>query len=429
MTYAETISYLYAAAPLFQQVGGAAYKEGLSTTETLDRHFNHPHRQFRTVHVAGTNGKGSCAHTLAAMLQHRGLKVGLYTSPHLIDFRERIRVNGMPVPEQYVVDFVAREKDFFEPLHPSFFELTTAMAFCYFAEAGVDVAVVEVGMGGRLDCTNIIRPELCIITNISLDHTQFLGETLADIAREKAGIMKHGVPALVGEALPETRPVFEAQAATVGAPLSFAQDTPEILATQRTPEGLRRYETRHWGTFLAQLSADCQICNTETLLHAAALLRPVFGIAEEDVHYAFRPVCEATGLMGRWQPLRTHPLTVCDTGHNLGGWQYLSLQLREAIGRHPAVRVVFGMAADKDVESVLRLLPPEAHYFWAQASVRRALPAEELSRLAASLGLHGTPYPTVAEAYAAAAASASKDDFVYIGGSCFVVADLLASLA
>ena len=336
MTYAETISYLSAAAPLFQQVGGAAYKEGLTTTETLDRHFSHPHRQFRTVHVAGTNGKGSCAHTLAAMLQHRGLKVGLYTSPHLIDFRERIRVNGTPVPEQYVVDFVAREKDFFEPLHPSFFELTTAMAFCYFAEAGVDVAVVEVGLGGRLDCTNIIRPELSIVTNISLDHTQFLGETLPEIAREKAGIMKRGVPALVGEALPETRPVFEAQAATVGAPLSFAQDTPEILSSERTPEGLRRYETRHWGTFLAQLSADCQVFNTETLLHAAALLRPAFGITEEDVHYAFRHVCEATGLMGRWQTLRTRPLTVCDTGHNLGGWQYLSHQLREAIGSHPA---------------------------------------------------------------------------------------------
>ncbi len=428
MTYPETIAYLYAATPLFQQQGSAAYKPGLDTTLALDAHFGHPHRRYATIHVGGTNGKGSCAHTLAAMLQHRGLKVGLYTSPHLIDFRERIRVNGSPIPEECVVDFVRSERAFFEPLHPSFFEITTALAFRHFAEAGVDVAVVEVGLGGRLDCTNIIQPELSLITNISLDHTQLLGDTLAAIAREKAGIIKPGVSALVGEALPETRPVFEAAAAAAGSPIQFAQDSPEILSTSLTPDGLRHYTTRHWGNFSAALTADCQVANTETLLHAAALLQPCFGLSEADLHHAFLHVCEDTGLMGRWQTLCRAPHVVCDTGHNPGGWQYLSRQLRDAATTHRQLHVVFGMAADKDVSAVLALLPQNAQYYWTQASVRRALEADALSRLGASHGLHGQSFPTVAAALEAALSAAHPDDFVYIGGSSFVVADLLAAL-
>ena len=223
MTYDETIQYLFNSAPLFQHVGGAAYKEGLSTTHILDAHFNHPHNQYKTIHIAGTNGKGSCAHTIAAILQHTGLKVGLYTSPHLVDFRERIRINGEMMPQQYVIDFVEKERSFFEPLHPSFFELTTALAFKYFAEQHVDVAVIEVGLGGRLDCTNIISPILSVITNISFDHTQFLGNTLAQIASEKAGIIKHKVPVIIGECNAETRSVFEHKAHEVEAPILFAQ--------------------------------------------------------------------------------------------------------------------------------------------------------------------------------------------------------------
>ena len=224
MNYKDTLDYLYNSAPLFQQIGAGAYKEGLENTWALDEHFGHPHRSFRSIHIAGTNGKGSCSHTLAAILQEAGYKVGLYTSPHLIDFRERIRVNGQPVPEAYVIRFVEEERAFFEPLHPSFFELTTAMAFRYFAEEKVDVAVVEVGLGGRLDCTNIIRPDLCIITNISLDHVQFLGDTLEKIAGEKAGIIKSGIPVVIGETTPETRPVFQKKAEEVGAPIHFAEE-------------------------------------------------------------------------------------------------------------------------------------------------------------------------------------------------------------
>ena len=249
MNYDETIEYLFKAAPLFQNVGGAAYKEGLSNTHLLDNYFNHPHTNFKTIHVAGTNGKGSCAHTLATILQHKGLRVGLYTSPHLIDFRERIRVNGEMIPKDEVVNFVAEHRHFFEPLHPSFFELTTALAFKYFAEAKVDVAVIEVGLGGRLDCTNIITPVLSIITNISLDHTQFLGDTLAKIANEKAGIIKANVPVIIGEANAETRPVFEAQAKSVGAPITFAEDEMEVIDSYVNAKDSRHYCTRHYGNF------------------------------------------------------------------------------------------------------------------------------------------------------------------------------------
>lgn len=429
MNYSETIAYLYAAAPLFQQVGGAAYKAGMETTILLDARFGHPHRRYRTVHVAGTNGKGSCAHTIAAMLQHAGLRTGLYTSPHLTDFRERIRVNGEMIPEQYVVDFVARERTFFEPLHPSFFELTTAMAFKYFADAQVDVAVVEVGMGGRLDCTNIITPELSLITNISSDHTQFLGNTLAKIAGEKAGIMKPGVPAVVGEAVAETRPVFVAQAEAVGAPLAFAEDRPEVKDSALSPDGsLRLFETRSFGRVEGELTGECQVKNANTLLCAARFLQPLFGLTGEDVLHAFRHVCEDTGLMGRWQTLQEHPKVVCDTGHNIGGWRYLARQLDEACARHPRVHVVFGMANDKDVEAVAALLPRRATYYWTHASVRRAMDEREVASIAARFRLPGTAYHTVADAFRAALSTASPDDFIYVGGSSFVVADLLTYL-
>lgn len=425
MNYKETIEYLFNSAPLFQQVGGAAYKEGLSNTLALDEHFGHPHREFKTIHVGGTNGKGSTAHTLAAMLQHRGLKVGLYTSPHLVDFRERIRVNGEMVPEQYVIDFVKNHKDFFEPLHPSFFELTTAMAFRYFADKHVDVAVVEVGLGGRLDCTNIIRPVLSIITNISFDHTQFLGHTLAAIAGEKAGIIKQGIPVVVGETVDETRPVFESKAQEEGSPIRFADEEREIYETYVLPNGLRHYVTKHLGEFDAALASDCQVRNAATILAAADVLRSEFNIREEDVHYAFLHVCEETGLMGRWQTVEEHPRTVCDTGHNVGGWEYLSNQLKDAVQNYPKVHVVFGMASDKDVDQVLSLLPSEAHYYWTRASVHRALSETCLSEMAKRYGLMGQSFANVKSAVRAAQSAADKDDFIYVGGSSFVVADFL----
>lgn len=410
MNYKDILDYLYNSAPLFQQIGAGAYKEGLENTWALDEHFGHPHRSFRSIHIAGTNGKGSCSHTLAAILQEAGYKVGLYTSPHLIDFRERIRVNGQPVPEAYVIRFVEEERAFFEPLHPSFFELTTAMAFRYFAEEKVDVAVVEVGLGGRLDCTNIIRPDLCIITNISLDHVQFLGDTLEKIAGEKAGIIKPGIPVVIGETTPETRPVFQKKAEEVEAPIHFAEE--EVKEVHPDWE----YE----------LKGLYQEKNRRTLWAALPLLQEGgYQISESDIQAGFAHVVELTGLMGRWQKLQEHPTVVCDTGHNVGGIQYIAEQLRRQVFRQ--LHIVIGMVNDKDVRGVLALLPREATYYFTQASVKRALPAGQLARLAAEAGLQGTCYPDVPSAVRAAQKESLPEDFIFVGGSSFIVADLLAN--
>lgn len=430
MNYEETIQYLYNSAPLFQNIGSGAYKEGLSNTLALDEHFEHPHKQYKTIHVAGTNGKGSCAHTLAAFLQLSGLKVGLYTSPHLVDFRERIRVNSRMIPEQYVVDFVEKERGFFEPLHPSFFELTTALAFKYFAEMNVDIAVIEVGLGGRLDCTNIITPCLSVITNISLDHTQLLGSTLEQIAHEKAGIIKENVPVVVGEVLPETRKVFGDKAASCNAPVIFAEESPEIAESHLNTDGTRHYTTQHWGEFDGVLSGECQTKNANTILHAFAELSrlnilPAAGKLKKTAQSAFMKVCELTGLMGRWQYVQRSPDVVCDTGHNVGGWKYLAHQLSE--GSYKNVHVVFGMMKDKDVDTVLCLLPKNAHYYFTRASVERSLNEKELLAKAEGHGLKGESYPNPNSAYEAALSQAFADDLIYIGGSSFIVADFLTS--
>lgn len=428
MTYEETIQYLFNSAPLFQHVGGAAYKEGLSTTHILDAHFNHPHNQYKTIHIAGTNGKGSCAHTIAAILQHTGLKVGLYTSPHLVDFRERIRINGEMMPQQYVIDFVEEERSFFEPLHPSFFELTTALAFKYFAEQHVDVAVIEVGLGGRLDCTNIISPILSVITNISFDHTQFLGNTLAQIASEKAGIIKHKVPVIIGECNAETRPVFEHKAHEVEAPILFAEDNKEVLSSEFSDlfgHKLRHYTTRSFGDIYGELTGECQIKNANTILCALHSLSKIFSVTHEDITYAFEHVCEMTGLRGRWQILQEHPTIICDTGHNTGGWQYLAHQLAQIATSGNKLHIVFGMASDKDIERVMSTLPHEAYYYWTKASVKRATSEQTIANIATKYDLHGKTYSNVAEAYEAAVNNASTNDYIYVGGSSFIVADLL----
>lgn len=428
MTYEETIQYLFNSAPLFQHVGGAAYKEGLSTTHILDAHFNHPHNQYRTIHIAGTNGKGSCAHTIAAILQHTGLKVGLYTSPHLVDFRERIRINGEMMPQQYVIDFVEEERSFFEPLHPSFFELTTALAFKYFAEQHVDVAVIEVGLGGRLDCTNIISPILSVITNISFDHTQFLGNTLVQIASEKAGIIKHKVPVIIGECNAETRPVFEHKAHEVEAPILFAEDNKEVLSSEFSDlygHKLRHYTTRSFGDIYGELTGECQIKNANTILCALHSLSKIFSVTHEDITYAFEHVCEMTGLRGRWQILQEHPTIICDTGHNTGGWQYLAHQLAQIATSGNKLHIVFGMASDKDIERVMSTLPHEACYYWTKASVKRATSEQTIANIATKYDLHGKTYSNVAEAYEAAINNASTNDYIYVGGSSFIVADLL----
>lgn len=426
MTYDETVTYLFKCAPPFQQVGGAAYKEGLSTTIEFDNHLGNPHKKFLTIHVAGTNGKGSTSHTLAAILQESGYKVGLYTSPHLIDFRERMRVNGVPASKKYVVEFVERHRAFFEPLQPSFFELTTAMAFNYFAEQEVDIAVIEVGLGGRLDCTNIIAPELCIITNISLDHTQFLGSTLQEIASEKAGIIKRGIPVVIGETTPETKEVFSRRADEVSAPITFAEE--EALLTTATPckNGIE-YESDIFGHFKGELLGEYQLKNTNTILSALNILRKKgFRISDEAMRKGFTNVCSLTGFMGRWQKIQESPRVVCDAGHNIGGIKYITEQLARTECRD--LRIVFGMVSDKDIASVLEMMPKNAVYYFTQAGIKRAMPAEELRTKAAGYGLNGNSYPDVKQALNAAIAESSAEDFIFVGGSCFIVADLLSTI-
>ncbi len=435
MTYQETTEYLFKSAPVFEKVGASAYKPGLDTTLALDHHLGCPHQAFKTIHVAGTNGKGSVSHTLAAILQAAGHRVGLFTSPHLVDFRERIRVNGEMISEQEVIDFVEEHRHFFEPLHPSFFELTTCMAFWYFKKQEVDIAVIEVGLGGRLDSTNIITPILSVITNISMDHTQFLGSTLAQIATEKAGIIKPGVPVVVGETVASTRPVFARTAFERQAPIIFAEDDrivvgnlgcdsphPAYLVNLRVEHGRRFGENR----LEHELHGDYQEKNANTILWACEYLRQTGWIGGfDEIREGFARVCELTGLTGRWQRLQEHPTVVCDTGHNVGGWEYLSRQLRRQ--SCDTLRIVFGMVDDKDIDTVLGMLPNTAAYYFTQASTHRAIPVGKVAEKAEAHGLHGRSFTTVADAYQAALADAAPADFIFVGGSSYVVADLLAS--
>lgn len=420
MNYNETIEYLYSSTPVFERVGASAYKEGLGNTIALDNHLGNPHRLYKTIHVAGTNGKGSTSHTLAAILQKAGMKVGLYTSPHLVDFRERIRINGIQVPEQYVVDFVKDNRGFFEPLHPSFFELTTAMAFKYFAEQKVDIAVIEVGLGGRLDCTNIISPVLSVITNISFDHTGFLGDTLEKIAGEKAGIIKPGTPVVIGEYTDETKPVFVKKAEEMNAPITFAQDK---AGDYPMPE--------------FELHGACQEKNAQTILTVCDELCRIGLLganASDCISSGFAHVCEMTGLRGRWERIQDSPLVICDTGHNLAGWEFLAPQIRRVYESRKAgnpaarLRIVFGMVDDKDITSVISLLPPEADYYFCQATTHRAIPVEKVVALASRHGLHGEGYDSVEKAYRKAMEDAEECDFIFVGGSSYVVADFLTFL-
>lgn len=419
MTYNQAVQYLFDSAPMFQNVGAAAYKEGLGGTLALDEHFGHPHRSYRTIHVGGTNGKGSVCHTLAAILQAQGYRVGLYTSPHLVDFRERIRVNGKMISKKRVIEFVEDLKaSLLEGRLEggySFFELATALAFKYFEEQKVDFAVIEVGLGGRLDCTNIITPILSVITNISFDHVQFLGDTLPKIASEKAGIIKPGIPVCIGEDInPEVKAVFQNKADEAGAPITFAEESP--------------LQFPFWGSdFKPALTGLCQEKNTRTILTSVRLLRESgIEISEKAIERGFAEVCTMTGLMGRWQILSKKPLTICDTAHNVGGLQYIFRHLASI--PHQRLHLVIGMVSDKDVNTVLTLVPKDAICYFTQASVNRAMPAEELTRRAKAIGMQGATYTDVASAYDSALSNASADDIIYIGGSTFVVADLLAYL-
>ena len=434
MNYQETCDYLFSQTANFEQQGASGYKPGLDTSMALDEHYGHPHEHFRSIHVAGTNGKGSVSHLMAAQLQGCGYSVGLYTSPHIIDFSERIRVNGKPISEEYVVAFVEEGRDFFEQQKATFFEIATAMAFKYFKDMDVDIAIVEVGLGGRLDSTNIITPILSVITNVSLDHTQLLGDSVEQIAMEKGGIIKRGVPVVIGETTPETRMVFDALAQEANAPIIFAEDEQEIVSWRLTPDGYMHYTAKHLGEFDCELTGDYQPRNMNTVvvaLHKVVDLGYMCDCIEPEnnrkiqgeMNRAFRNVVKSTGLQGRWQTVRRNPTVVCDTGHNPGAWEYLSRQLAAVKCRK--LRIIFGMMEDKDVYSVMSLLPKDATYFFTKGSTKRALPETSLKVFAEQFGLKGDCYPTVEQAYKAAMDRASSEDFIFIGGSNYVVADFM----
>ena len=411
--------------PMFSRTGGDAYKEGLDNIISLSMLYGEPQEQLKCIHVAGTNGKGSTSHLIASVLQESGYKVGLFTSPHLIDFRERIRVNGKMISKQEVVDFVNAYVRVNHQGCPSFFELTTMMAFDYFRKEKVDFAVIETGLGGRLDSTNIITPILSVITNISFDHTQFLGDTLPKIAAEKAGIIKCRVSVVIGEAEGEVRNVFAEKAKEMQAPITFAEDNNQIVSYRRENDRLV-LETLTNGTLVDELSGDCQVKNANTALNALHVLQSIgVSIPQSAIENGFEHVCRISGLMGRWMVVGDSPRVVCDTGHNVAGVQYIVKQLAKE--RYSNLHIVLGFVKDKDVTHILEMFPRYATYYFTNASIPRALPAKELKALATARGLDGNDYATVAEAYKAALESAHPDDMIFIGGSTFIVADFLAS--
>lgn len=400
MNYKETLEYLFVKTPVFQQQGASAYKPGLGNVIELDNHYGNPHKRFKTIHIAGTNGKGSVSHTLAAILQSAGYKVGLYTSPHLKDFSERIRINGKPISEEYVINFVHEADEIINKLNPSFFEITTLMAFTYFAHEKVDIAVIETGLGGRLDSTNIITPILSVVTNVSFDHVNLLGDTLEKIATEKAGILKPNTPAVVGEMPLGLRPIFTERTKNV----IFAED----MANSNYEFELKGY---------------CQEKNKKTILSAVKLLKDELNIKEENIAEGLKHVIELTSLMGRWQKLSSSPLIIADTGHNVAGMQYIVSQIADI--KADTKRLVIGMVGDKDITSMLKLLPKDAIYYFCNASIPRALPAAELKSQAESIGLYGNAYDSVTEALQAAKKDSSENDFIFIGGSNFTVAEII----
>lgn len=429
--YQETLNYLYTQLPMFQRSGPAAYKHSLENTLRLDEMYGSPHRNFRSLHIAGTNGKGSVSHMLAAVMQSAGYRTGLYTSPHLKDFRERIRVNGEMVSEDFVAewteDFRQRNKD--AGIQPSFFELTAIMAFDYFAREKVDIAVIETGLGGRLDSTNIISPEISIITNISYDHTSLLGETLPLIAGEKAGIIKRGTPVVVSQRQPEVEEVFLKKAEQEGALLSFADDeyTADYSLADRNGNqvfNFRKNGVLSYPSLILDLPGLYQRLNVPAVLKTVDLLRGMgWQVPEEAVYKGLSDVKLLTGLQGRWQVLGSNPRIVCDTGHNEEGIKLVVDQINQTPHKH--LHIVFGVVSDKDPDKVLALLPKHASYYFCKADIPRAMDEKVLAGKAAEFGLSSETFSSVSEAYEAARSAAGPDDFIFIGGSTFVVAEIL----
>lgn len=428
MNYKETIDYLYSRLPMFTRVGSVAFKKDLHNTLVMCDNLDNPQNKFKTIHVGGTNGKGSTSHMLAAIFQQAGYKTGLYTSPHLKDFRERIRINGEMVPEAFVTDFINQQRSIIEEISPSFFEVTVAMAFSYFAAQKVDLAIIEVGLGGRLDSTNIITPELSVITNISPDHTNILGNTLTEIAAEKAGIIKPGIPVVIGETQQETKQVFIKKARETNSDLVFADQLLHIANTAREHEYLRTSVYKGPQVIYKDLELDLsgfyQLKNVLPVLQAIAILKEKgYKITDDNVYTALKRVKAITGLQGRWQKLSEHPLIICDTGHNIAGISEVMLNINTTDYRQ--LHMVIGMVKDKDINGVLALLPINATYYFCQPQLERALPVAELAAAAQSHALHGEAFGTVDQAVQAAKNNAAPDDLIFIGGSTFVVAEVL----
>lgn len=426
MTYQETLDYLFNALPMFQRIGAAAYRNDLSNTIALCAHLGNPENSLKCVHVAGTNGKGSTSHALCSVLMEAGYKVGLYTSPHLKSFTERIKINGKDIPENDVVEFVADNKAFLEELKPSFFEMTVGMAFWYFVKEKVDIAVIEVGMGGRLDSTNVVLPEVSVITNISFDHMQFLGNTLPLIAGEKAGIIKSKVPVVISQKQPESFPVFQKKADEMQSPVFFAEDFIRVKRSGFNPRGKRSFEIFDEGKMYEieiDLQGNYQEKNLPGILQTIKILKSLGWKIEDDAEKnGLSHIVSNTGLRGRWQILGERPLTVCDTGHNEDGIRLIVDQIKEL--NFNKLFMVIGMVNDKDISKVLSLLPKNAWYFFCQATIPRAMDAEELSNKAFEEGLNGEIIRDVNLAIEKAKNLASEDDLIFIGGSTFVVAEI-----
>lgn len=413
---------------MYQRIGGAAYKADLNNTIELLNLLGNPHHNFKSVHIAGTNGKGSTSHMLASVFQEAGYKTGLYTSPHLRDFRERIRLNGEMIPEEKVVSFIAEHKEQFEKMELSFFEMTVGMAFDYFAKEKVDIAIVEVGMGGRLDSTNLITPELSVITNIGLDHVKFLGDTMEKIAGEKAGIIKHNIPVVIGETQPETHQVFEDKAAECLSPIYFADQIFDCNKIHIESNTVQKFDI--WKNSELYLEAidiplmgNYQKKNLTTVICALDLLREKFGLTDDDIREGIAKVIRNTHLMGRWQILNDDPLTIADTGHNVAGITEVVQQLAEL--RYDRLHFVLGMVNDKDIDHVLQLLPRNAEYYFCKADIPRGLDANILAEKAFELGLRGIVYESVRHAYQSAVNAAHFGDVVFVGGSNFIVAEVV----
>mgnify|MGYP002630441445 CR=1 FL=1 len=405
MNYTETLDWMFAQLPMFQRDGKTAFKKDLTNSVAFSKHFNYPEKKFKSIHVAGTNGKGSTSHMIASILQEAGYKVGLYTSPHLKDFRERIKINGEVILEAEVVDFIAENNSFLKQHNLSFFEMTVGLAFDCFAKQEVDIAVIEVGLGGRLDSTNIITPEVSVITNIGFDHMQFLGETLSEIAFEKAGIIKNEVPVVIGEFQEETYPVFEKVAKEHKSPLFLASSTIKT-------------------SYVSDLKGDYQIHNIKTVLQSIAILKTKgFSISEENIKNGLQKVVENTGLLGRWQTLKEQPKVICDTGHNKEGLYYVFKQLKQESFKK--LHIVFGVVNDKDLNSILPLFPKNATYYFCKPNIPRGLNATDLQQKCLKFNLVGNVYSSVKEAYNESLSLAEDKDLIFIGGSTFVVAEVV----